>query len=70
MWEQTLHDVLEPIGIVQTRGLSSSHQYFGNYFEDQTLIIQVYMPMSTYQDDDVERVYEDIGEILKENVKK
>ena len=33
MWKQTLHDVLDSIGIIQAGGLSSLHQSLGNNFE-------------------------------------
>ena len=36
MWKQTLHDVLDSIGIIQAGGLSSRHQYLGKNFEGET----------------------------------
>ena len=36
LWKHALRDVLDLIGIVQARSLSSSHQSLGNYFEGDT----------------------------------
>ena len=36
MRKQASHDVLYSIGIIQARGLSSSHQSLGDYFEGET----------------------------------
>ena len=36
MREQASHDVLDSIGIIQLRGLSSSHQSLSDYFEGET----------------------------------
>ena len=36
MRKQASHDVLDSIGIIQARGLSSSHQSLGDYFESGT----------------------------------
>ena len=36
VWKQATHNVLESIGIVQARGLSSCHRFPGDYFEGET----------------------------------
>ena len=36
VWKQVSHNILDLIVIVQARGLSSSHQFLGDYFEGET----------------------------------
>ena len=34
-----MHDAFESIGIIQARGLSSSYQSLGDYFEGETALV-------------------------------
>ena len=42
MWKQASHDVVDSIGIIQARGIFSSHQSLGNYFAVETSWITLY----------------------------
>ena len=39
MWKQAPHNVLDSIGFIQARGLSSSQQSLGDYFEGVGLAV-------------------------------